>query len=204
MGHDDAGDSGSEIRPDKDGRRSSGTSTIVDRDTEETNADRVMRVVPGVEETNVGAVERAEREQKVAVVGRARHGSIVRMREEEMARTVVCFREATQQESVRSGFEMDRIRGGKRDILVSDGDGDGADGWGFEAVFEIQVVEVGRANRILLESDGIVVVVISIGGREGSVHVFGRFFLQDASHGTVTWRARWRTGASAGGGKTAP
>jgi hypothetical protein len=184
VGHDDAGDSGSEIRPDEYGRRSSGTSTIVDRDTEVTNADRVMRVVPGVEETNVGAVERAVREQKVAVVGRARHGSIVRMREGEMARTVICFREATQQESVRSSLEMDRIRGGKRDILVSDGDGDGADGWGFEAVFEIQVVEV---CRFLLESDGIVVVVVvSIGGREGSVHVFGRFILQDPSHGTVT------------------
>ena len=186
MGHDDAGDSGSEIRPDEYGQRSSGTSTIVDRDTEETNADRVMRVVPGVEETNVGAVERAVREQKVAVVGRARHGSIVRMREGEMACTVIRFREATQQESVRSGLEMDRIRGGKRDIFVSDGNGDRADGWGFEAVFEIQVVEVCRANRILLESDGIVVLVVSIGGREGSVHVFGRFILQDPSHGTFT------------------
>jgi hypothetical protein len=177
VGHDDAGDSGSEIRPDEYGRWSSGTSTIVDRDTEETNADRVMRVVPGVEETNVGTVDRAVREQKVAVVCRACHGAVVRMREGEMARTIIRFREATQQERVRSGLEMDRVRGGKRDILVSDGDGDGADDWGFEAVFEIQVVEVCRTNRVLLESDGIVVVVVSVGGREGSVHVFGRFVL---------------------------
>ena len=98
---------------------------------------------------------------------------------------------------------MDRIRGGKRDILISDGDGDGADDWGFVAVFEIQVVEVHRANRVLLKSDGIVVVVIIIGGREGSVYVLGRFVLQDTSHDTITRWARRRTGASAGRGETA-
>ena len=56
MGHDDAGDSGAEVRPDEHRRRSSGTSAIVDRDTEETNADRMIRVVSGIEEANIGTV----------------------------------------------------------------------------------------------------------------------------------------------------
>jgi hypothetical protein len=56
VGHGDAGDSGGEVRPDEHGRRSSGTATIVDRDTEETNADRMMRVVSGIEEANIGTV----------------------------------------------------------------------------------------------------------------------------------------------------
>jgi hypothetical protein len=56
VGHDDAGDSGAEVRPDEHRRRSSGTSAIVDRDTEETNADRMIRVVSGIKEASISTV----------------------------------------------------------------------------------------------------------------------------------------------------
>ena len=104
--HNDAGNSGSEISPDEHGRRASGASTIVDRDAKKADADWVMRVMSGIKQANIGAMERAIREQKMAIVGRARHGSIVRMREGEMARTVVCLSETTEQKGIWGCFEV--------------------------------------------------------------------------------------------------
>jgi hypothetical protein len=56
------------------------------------------------------------------------------------------------------------------------------DWWSAEAVFEIQVVEVGGTNRVLLKSDG--VVVIGIGG-EWSVPMLCSVVFHDAAHGTM-------------------
>ena len=79
---------------------------IVDRDAKKADADWVMRVMSGVKQANIGAMERAIREQKMAIVGRARHGSIVRMREGEMARTVVCLSETTEQKGIWGCFKV--------------------------------------------------------------------------------------------------
>ncbi|KAI2502406.1 hypothetical protein MHU86_12063 [Fragilaria crotonensis] len=71
MGDDDAWDRGSVIRPNEYGRWASGISTIVNRHTQETDADRLMRVMTCVKETNVGSTERAIGKQKLAIVGGA-------------------------------------------------------------------------------------------------------------------------------------
>ncbi len=106
VGHDDAGNRGSEVSPDEHGRRASRASTIVDRDAKKADADWVMRVMSGIKQANIGAMERAIREKEMAIVGRARHGSIVCMREGKMARTVICLSETAEQKGIRDGVEM--------------------------------------------------------------------------------------------------
>ena len=59
------------------------------------------------------------------------------------------------------------------------------DWWSAEAVFEIQVVEVGGTNRVLLKSDGVVVVVVIGIGGEWSGPMFCSVVFHDAAHGTM-------------------
>ncbi len=70
---DDAWNCGSVIRPDEKGRGGSGFPTIVHRDTQETDADGMMRVMAGIKETNVGTVEGTIGKQMVVIVGSAGH-----------------------------------------------------------------------------------------------------------------------------------
>ena len=72
------------------------------------------------------------------------------------------------------------------------------DCWSAEAVFEIQVVEIGGANRVLLEADGVVVVVIGIGGEWG-VRMLRGVVLLDAAHGTMSGCAGGCTSTGVGG-----
>jgi hypothetical protein len=59
MGDDDAWNGGSIVRSNEHGRRASRTSTIIDGDAKESNANRVMCMVPSVKEADIGAGKRA-------------------------------------------------------------------------------------------------------------------------------------------------
>ena len=112
MRDDDAWDCGSVIRPDENGRGGSGISTIVHRHTQETDADGMMRVMAGIKETNVGAVEGTIGKQKVAIVGSAGHRTVVGVRKRELAGAVVRFCQTTKQDRIRRGIQMDEFGGG--------------------------------------------------------------------------------------------
>ena len=77
MRNDDAWNCGSVIRPNENGRWASGISTIVDRYTKETNTDWMMRMVTGIKEADVCAMERAVRKQKLAIVGSTGHRAVI-------------------------------------------------------------------------------------------------------------------------------
>ncbi len=107
MGDDNAWDCGSVIRPNKYGRWASGISTIINRHTQETDADRLMRVMTRIKETNIGSTERAICKQKLAIFGGASHGPIVGMRKREVACMVICFGQSTEQDGVRRVVDVD-------------------------------------------------------------------------------------------------
>ncbi len=58
MRNDDAWDRGSVIRPNEYGRWASSISAIINRHTQGTNANMVMRIVTRIKEASVGAAER--------------------------------------------------------------------------------------------------------------------------------------------------
>ncbi len=53
MGDDDAWNGGSIVRSNEHGRRASRTSTIIDGDAKEANANRVMCMMSGVKEADI-------------------------------------------------------------------------------------------------------------------------------------------------------
>ena len=80
MRDDDAWNCGSVIRPDEHGRGGSGISTIVHRDAQETNTDGMMRMMAGIKEADVGALEGTVGKQKMSIVGGAGHRAVVGVR----------------------------------------------------------------------------------------------------------------------------
>ena len=106
VGHNNARNRGSVIRPHEDGRRASGNSTIGNRDAEEANTDRHVGVLASVEETNSGASQRAVRKQEGRVVRCAGHGPIVSVCEGAGRGVVISRRETTKEEGVRRGWQM--------------------------------------------------------------------------------------------------
>ena len=112
MRDDDAWNCGSVIRPDENGRRGSGISTIVHGDTQETDTDGMMRVMTGIKEGDVGALEGTIGKQKMAIVGSAGHRAVVGVCKRKLAGAVVRFCETTKQDRIRSNIKMDGFGGG--------------------------------------------------------------------------------------------
>ena len=56
-------------------------SASVDRNTQETNTDGVMRVMASIKEADIGVVERAVGEQELAIICGAGHRTVISMRE---------------------------------------------------------------------------------------------------------------------------
>jgi hypothetical protein len=96
-----------------------------------------MRVMSGIKEADVGAMEGAVGEQKMTIIGSAGHGAVVCMSEGDLAGTIICFGQSTKQDGIGSKVEQNRLGGGERRSLGGDGDGDGLDGRGLEACFEV-------------------------------------------------------------------
>ena len=109
VGDDDAWNCGSVVRPNKHGRRTSRTSTIIDGDAKETNANRVMCMVSSVKEADICAGERTICEQEVTVVCRTSHRAAVGVGKREVACLVICFGLAAKEDGVRRGVEVDRF-----------------------------------------------------------------------------------------------
>jgi hypothetical protein len=106
---DDAWNGGSIVRPNENGRRASRTSTIIDGDAKEANANRMVCMVSSVKEADVCVGERTICEQEMTVVGRTSHRAVVGVHKREVACLVVCFCQAAKEDGVRRGVEVDRF-----------------------------------------------------------------------------------------------
>ena len=146
MRNDDAWNCGSVIRPNENGRWASGISTIVDRYTKETNTDWMMRMVTGIKEADVCAMERAVREQKLAIVGSTGHRAVIGMRKRKLSNAIIRFRESTKQNGIWDIVEVDSFGCRERGHLVSNGNGDGVNSGNLEACLEVQLVGGGGAK----------------------------------------------------------
>jgi hypothetical protein len=94
----------------------------VGRETEETDAVRMMGVTSGVKEADLGAGsgEGSIREEKGSVTGRTCHGAVVGVCKDGARGGVVCFGEAAKQETL--GVDgRDIQRGTERDFLAANG-----------------------------------------------------------------------------------
>ena len=110
MRDDDAWNCGSVVRPDENGRWASGISTIIHRDTKETDADWMVRVMAGIKQANVSTMKRTVGEQKLAIVSGAGHRTIIGMRERKLTVAIVRFCQTTKQDRIWGNVEADRFR----------------------------------------------------------------------------------------------
>jgi hypothetical protein len=153
----------------------------------------MTRMVPSIKEADIGAGEGTVGKQEVAIVGRARHRTVVGMRKREMAAAIVGFGKAAKQHGVRRDVKVDRL--GRREcrVFVGGRDGYGRNGRRLETILEVRCGELGRANRVLLIArGGVIIIVVNItcaGGGRGFISVGGRGLLHDSAHSASGWSA---------------
>jgi hypothetical protein len=153
VGNDDAWDRGSVIRPNEYGRWASGISTIINRHTQETDADRLMRMMARIKEADVGATERAVGKQKLVIVGGAGHRSVVGVSKRKSAFAIIRFSQATKQDGIWSVIDVDGLGGWESRDHIGNWDCDGVGAGYVEACFEVDLLGGGDTEGVLLETN---------------------------------------------------
>ena len=100
VGNNDAGNRGSIVRSNEEGRGASGNSTIIQGDAKETSANREMEVLTGIVEADVAFRQRTVTKEEGGIVGGACHGAVVGMSEGGRGDMIVGSREAAKKEGV--------------------------------------------------------------------------------------------------------